>query len=209
MPVRPEDIASIAGFLGWYSLEGAGGPPAAGAVDVYENAILGCAFSRKLSPAERDLVRDFIQGRAPAGADCVWDGSQQGWKLWARVRVQVAVRFGKPLLEMSARRVAKLREILGEERLNRFSAFAEELVFPFSSNRAETESLALYRALHAADFDVQLTRDTSYGIARHVEGGTPTLMTFEDEEARARLVRRMLDAGVPVEHADAEHKTCC
>ncbi len=59
---------------------------------------------------------------------------------------------------------------------------------------------------HAADFDVQFTRDTSYGICRHGKGGTPMVMTFENEEAKARIVRLMLDAGVPVEHADPEHR---
>jgi hypothetical protein len=115
---------------------------------------------------------------------------------------RVCVRFGRPLGELAAERLEPLRQLLGESLFNRLNASQTETELWFWGRPIEGDEAR--KALLDAGFEADLL-ERSHQIVREL-GGESSVLIVEDEVERERLVKRMLEAGVPVEHRAARRE---
>lgn len=192
MSVTREEIEALPGFLGW-SVFGEESPSPSAAR--YANALLECLFAEQLAPKDEALLMKFLAENGPKDDSYLWDGSQKGWKLEERgLELRVLVRLDEPLGELGADHLEALKEALPEGGFNRLSTSQTDIALLF---RDEDDARATRDALVAAGFDAEMTARRAYAIVREV-GRRRKVVIVENEPDRERIVRRMIEAGVPV-----------
>jgi hypothetical protein len=124
----------------------------------------------------------------------LWDGSQMGWSVERRDdEILIEVRLAVPLGELESKCLDALRDLLGEWRYNRLSAFDRLILV--DPTRAKADELHL--ALCEAGFDSALVIRRCFSIVRDVDGDRSALIV-EDSSEHEEAVERMIAAGMPV-----------